>query len=338
MRLVDLRSDTVTRPTAGMRRAIFEAEVGDDVLGDDPTVQRLEATTAERLGKEAALFVPSGTMANQLAIRLHTRPGDEVLMEAGAHPFNYEAGAAAIISGVSIRPLPGRRGLLDPSQVSAALRPIDPHFSPVTLLTVEDTANRGGGVVHPLPLLDALAETAGAIGAAAHLDGARLWNAAVASGVEVSRRAERYDTVSVCLSKGLGAPVGSLLCGPRDLITHTARRFRKALGGGMRQSGLLAAAGLYALEHHVERLALDHGRAKALAHALRALGLDAPEPETNMVFVTFPGAQERLADLEAAGLRCGAVSADTLRCVTHLDINDEGLDLAIDAFRRTLGG
>jgi len=331
--VVDLRSDTVTRPTPAMRRAIAEAEVGDDVFGEDPTILRLEAMAAERLGKEAGLFVPSGTMANQIAIRIHTRAGDELLCEAGGHPFNYEAGGAAMLSGVSSRPLQGQRGLLDPTMVAASFRPVDPHFSPITLLIVEDTSNRGGGSVHPLPLLDALAGTAHDRGAATHLDGARLWNAVVASGESAERRLRGYDTVSMCLSKGLGAPVGSVLVGPAALMER-ARRFRKALGGGMRQAGILAAAGVHALEHHIDRLADDHARARVLAEGLQGLGLEVRPPETNMVYVKVDDGAHAVNVLAESGVRALAVSPTELRLVLHLDVDDEGVAAAIGAFRR----
>lgn len=330
--LVDLRSDTVTRPTPAMRRAIADATVGDDVLGDDPTVKRLEARMAERLGKEAALFTPSGTMANQLAIRCHTRPGDEILVEAGAHPFNHEAGGAAMISGVQIRPQVGTRGMLDPAAVAAAFHPDDPHYAPLTLVCAEDTTNRGGGAVWPVPKLDAVGAAAHAGGAATHLDGARLFNAVVASGVPAERRARAYDTVSVCLSKGLGAPVGSLLAGPRDLV-HMARRMRKALGGGMRQAGMLAAAGLHAMDHHIGRLADDHARAARLADGLRAAGYAAAPPETNMIYVSVPDADTWVAALGERGILTLGVGPRELRLVTHLDIDDAAVACTLEAFR-----
>jgi len=334
--LVDLRSDTVTRPTPAMRQAIASAVVGDDVLGDDPTVQRLERLVAERLGKEAALFTPSGTMANQIAIRCHTRPGDEILVEGGAHPFNYEAGGAAMISGVQIRTQPGERGMLDPTAVAVAFHPDDPHYAPLTLVCVEDTANRGGGTVWPLDRLDAVSAAARAGGAATHLDGARFFNAVVASGIPAARRAQGYDTVSVCLSKGLGAPIGSLLAGPRDLI-HVARRMRKALGGGMRQVGIIAAAGLHAMEHHVDRLADDHARAATLAAGLVAAGYEAPRPETNMVYVRVPDGSRWVDGLAARGVQALAVGPDELRLVTHLDVDDAGVERTLAAFRELRG-
>ena len=329
--IVDLRSDTVTRPTPGMRRAIADADVGDDVFGEDPQVNELEAVSAELSGKEAALFVPSGTMANQIAIRVHTRPGDEVLMEATAHPFNYEAGGAAVISGVQIRALPGRDGRLDPAAVAAAIRGPDVHFAPARLLCVEDTSNRGGGTVHALALLDELAATAHGRGLATHLDGARAMNAVIASGQPLARRAAGYDTVSFCFSKGLGAPAGSVLCGPRALLTD-ARRVRKMLGGGMRQAGLLAAGCAYALRHHVERLADDHRRARELSMGLLLAGYDVKLPETNLIYVTVADGPATVTALSARGVRCFATGPTSIRLVTHLDVDDDGVRHAVRAF------
>ena len=331
MTFVDMRSDTVTRPTSSMWDAMRSAELGDDVLGDDPTVQALQERAAAMLGKEAALFVPSGTMANQIAIRLHTQPGDSIVMEATAHHFNYEAAGAAMISGVQTRTLPGVDGILDPADVSKAFPKRDPHCSPTRLLTVEDTANRGGGTPHPLATLDALAREAHCRGAATHLDGARLFNAAVATETDVSRRVRDFDTVSICLSKGLGAPVGSVLAGPADLIDR-ALWIRKALGGGMRQAGVIAAAGLYALEHHVERLSDDHARATRLGQALTELGYPTKPPRSNMLYVTVTDGSEAQSLLESKGVQCLSVSQTELRLVTHLDVDDDGIDRAISAF------
>lgn len=334
---VDLRSDTLTRPTAAMRAAMAQAEVGDDVFGEDPTVRALEELAAARLGKEAALYVPSGTMANQLAIRGFTQPGDAVLLEAEAHPFLYEAGGAAVLSGVQLIPLPGRRGVLSPEQVQGALRAPDDHVPPATLLCLENTTNRGGGAVWPVSVLDAVCDTAHQAGLRVHLDGARLFNAAVALGVGVDRLAQGADSVSVCLSKGLGAPVGSLLAGPAGWIRR-ARRHRKMLGGGMRQAGIVAAAGLYALEHHVERLAVDHARAARLADALAAQGWEVLAPETNMVYVTVPDAPAAQASLEAQGVRLLAVSPTRVRMVLHLDVDDAGVERAIAAWGARAAG
>lgn len=328
---VDLRSDTVTRPSAAMRAAMAYAEVGDDVLGDDPTVQALERLAMELSGKEAALFTPSGTMANQIAIRCWTQPGDEVLMEAGAHPFNYEAGGPAVIAGVQIRPIPAERGLLEPERVWEHIRPVNDHFAPATLLCVEDTSNRGGGSVYPLATLAALYGGARARGLRVHLDGARVFNAAVKLGVPLSDITLCCDSVSFCLSKGLGAPVGSLLAGPADWIAR-ARRVRKMLGGGMRQSGILAAAGIYALNHNVAGLAEDHRRARSLWWGLRDRSFRCEEPETNMVYVRVKDGASAVAALEERDVLALAVNADTLRLVTHLDVDDEGVQQALDAF------
>jgi threonine aldolase len=311
--------------------AMRRAKLGDDVLGDDPTVIALEQLAADLLDKEAALFTPSGTMANQIAIRLHTQPGDAIVMEAGAHPFNYEGAAAAMISGVQIRPIAGEQGILNPQLVEAEFRGSDPHYAPVSLICAEDTANRGGGTPYPLDVLDALGALAHDRAVHAHLDGARLFNAAVATGISAARRAAHYDTVSICLSKGLGAPVGSLLVGPKALI-HKGRWVRKALGGGMRQAGLLAAAGIHALEHHIDRLAEDHTRAIRLAEGLNALGYTAVRPQSNMIYVDVGDGPATETALEAAGLLCLAVSPSSLRLVTHLDVDDAGIAHALAAF------
>ena len=330
--MIDLRSDTVTRPTAGMLQAMTHADLGDDVLGDDPTVQALEARCAQLSGKEAALFTPSGTMANLIAICLHTRKGDEVLQEAGAHPFNYEAAGAAAVAGVQIRPLVGTRGLLAPEQVAAAIRPDNDHFAPATLLCVEDTANRGGGTVYPLAQLDALTALAADRGLRRHLDGARVFNAVVQSGIALDRRARDFDTVSFCFSKGLGAPVGSVLCGTAADL-HRARRIRKMLGGGMRQSGVLAAAALYALDHHIDRLADDHARADALAAGLNALGFSTDPHDTNLLYVRCADGPAIEAGLAERGIASIAVAPDCVRLVTHLDVDDSAIEATLAAFR-----
>ncbi len=243
---IDLRSDTVTKPTPAMRRAMAEAEVGDDVFGEDPTVNALQEKVAALLGKEKALFVPSGTMANQLSIKAHTQPGDEVILEASAHPYNFEGGAGAMLSGVQFYCLPGVRGILEASQVEEAVRPLDHHFAVSRLVCLENTHNRGGGSIYPLKHIAAISKLAHSKGLLVHLDGARLWNASVATGLEPAQYAQWADSVSVCLSKGLGAPVGSLVAGSTAFIDRV-HRFRKMFGGGMRQAGILAAAGIYAL-------------------------------------------------------------------------------------------
>lgn len=336
--IVDLRSDTVTQPTAAMKRAMVDAPLGDDVLGDEPTVQRLEAICAERSGKEAALFMPSGTMANLVALRVHTQPGDEVLMHAGAHPFNYEAAGSAMFSGVQIRPLPGDGGMLDAATVLGAIRPENDHFCPATLVCTEDTANRGGGAVYPLDQLDAVAEAAHSRGLGTHLDGARVFNAVVASGVSLERRCRGYDTVSFCFSKGLGAPVGSVLVGSAEAM-KLGRRMRKALGGGMRQSGMLAAAAIHALEHHVDRLADDHDRTRRVGEGLMALGftLERP-PETNMLYVVVDDGEAWQARLEALGVRGLATGPGAVRLVFHLGVDDAGVEHTLEAFRQIAGG
>lgn len=327
--MVDLRSDTVTRPTAAMVKAMIEAPLGDDVYGEDPTVNRLEEVAAERAGKEAGLFVPSGTMANQIAIRILTRGGDEVLTHEDSHPMNWEAGGAAVISGVQLRPLPGANGILEEETVRKAFKPEDPHIAPPTLLTLEDTANRGGGTVYPLDRLDALGGMAHQEGLSVHLDGARVFNAVVESGVPLDRRLAHIDTVSFCLSKGLGCPAGSLLCGPRDAIAF-GRRVRKMLGGGMRQAGILAAAGLFALEHHVGRLAEDHRRAQVLAEALRGAGYTVATPSTNLVFVNGIRAPRELCEAaKSRGVLFSAAGPNTVRLALHLDIDDVGVARAV---------
>lgn len=334
--MIDLRSDTVTKPTPAMRRAIAEAEVGDDVFRDDPTVQRLEKTVAERLGKEAGLFVASGTMGNQVAVAAHTRPGDEVLLEERSHVFIYEAGAPAVISGVQVRTLPGHGGLVTAETLASALRPKDVHFSESRLLVLENTHNRAGGRVLPLHGMRATVELAWERGLKVHLDGARLWNASVASGIPEARYADWCDSVSVCFSKGLGAPIGSVLCGRGEFIER-ARHVRKRLGGGMRQAGIIAAAALYALEHHRDRLAEDHRRARELATFLSGMpefSIDPATVETNIVVIGITrGTPERWCEAMARrGVRIVPFGPGALRSVTHLDVDDSGIRLAEEAF------
>lgn len=330
---IDLRSDTVTRPSATMRKAMMDAPVGDDVLGDDPTVQRLEAIAAERVGHEAALFMPSGTMTNQVAIRCHTQPGDRLLLEAQSHPYLYEAGGPSAISGVLIAPIAGTHGILNPEDVANAVPPEDVHFAPATLLCIENTTNRGGGRPYPTETLEALHRVAAKSALKTHLDGARLFNAAVAQDVSAASIGAPFDSVSFCLSKGLGAPVGSLLCGNKDWI-HTARRVRKMLGGGMRQSGILAAAGIYALEHNVDRLVDDHQHAEQLWAGLTAQGWQAEKPNTNMVYLTVNDAASLAEDLMAEGVRCIALAKDRIRLVTHLDVGQGDIERALSSFER----
>jgi threonine aldolase len=342
--IIDLRSDTLTRPTAAMREAMARAEVGDDVYGEDPTVRALEERTAALLGKAAALFVPSGTMGNQLALRCQTEPGDEILLHEASHIALYERGAYALLSGVTLRPLAGERGIVTPEAVGAAVRPARLAayglFPPSRLLALENTHNAGGGTVWPLATLEAAAAAGRDAGLALHLDGARLWNAATALGVEPAAIAAPFDSVSVCFSKGLGAPVGSALVGSADLI-HKARRFRGLFGGAMRQAGVIAAAALHGLEQHRERLATDHRRAAALATGLEQLApfrVSAATVQTNIVMAEIDGI-EAAALVEAAagqGLRFLAVGPDRLRFVTHLDLPDDAVERALAILERVL--
>ena len=333
---IDLRSDTITKPTAGMREAIYKAEVGDDVFSEDPTVSALENKAAELLGREAALFVPSGTMANQIAIKTLTGAGDEFIMDQGAHPFMYESGAVSLISAVQLRPLPGKRGILGPEQIEAVIRADDVHFPPTRGVSIENTHNRGGGTIYPLETVKAIREVADRRGLVMHMDGARLFNACVAAGIPAREYARYCDTVSFCLSKGLGAPVGSLLVSDRDLIKN-ARRWRKALGGGMRQAGILAAAGIYALDHNIDRLARDHENAKNLARGLNGidgLEIDPDEVQTNLVIfrITRTGltAADLVGRLKENGVLVLAVGPDQIRAVTHLDVMPEEITRAVE--------
>lgn len=339
MPLVDLRSDTVTRPTAAMRAAIASAEVGDDVYGEDPCVNRLQERVAELAGMEAGLFVASGTMGNQIALCVHLRPGDEVVLEAGAHIRLYEAGGLAANAGGQLWPVAGRQGVLDPTEVEAAFHVDDPHFPRTALIAVEDTSNRGGGTVYPLQTLDALVALGQRRGVPLHMDGARAWNAVAASGVPLARRLRGFASVSLCFSKGLGAPVGSVLCGSRAFI-HAADRVRKRLGGGMRQAGVLAAAALHALDHHRERLVEDHARALRLAEALGEIpGVSySNQPQTNLLYLTVPDGPEWSRRLRAEGVLCNPTGPRQLRLVTHLDVDDAGVAHAIDAFHRVATG
>jgi threonine aldolase len=335
--LIDLRSDTVTRPTAAMRRAMAEAPVGDDVLGDDPTVQALEARSAEILGLEAAVYMPSGTMTNQVAIRTHTEPGDEIIVEANAHAYFYEAGGPAALSGVMCRLIEGERGIFTAAQVRAVLRPRNLHFPVTKLVCVENTHNRGGGSVWPLSTIAEVSKAAREAGLRMHLDGARLWNAAVATGIPEREWVGHFDSVSVCFSKGLGAPVGSALAGTKTFIDR-ARRFRKMFGGGMRQSGLIAAGALHALEHHRERLAEDHENARRLARGIADLSgieCDPATVETNIVVfgVTRMPAGALVAKLKDAGVLMLARDERSLRAVTHLDVSRDQIDEAIGVMR-----
>ena len=340
---IDLRSDTVTRPTPAMRAAIAAAEVGDDVLGDDPTVRALEERVAALLGKEAALFTPSGTMANQLALGALCGPGDELICERGSHVVNYEGGAISALWGAQSTVLDGTRGLFTVEQLEAVLRPPghhdDPHAPRQQVLALEDTHNRGGGAVWPIAQLEAVAARARRAGLSVHLDGARLWNAHVQSGVPLPRLCSVADTVSVCLSKGLGAPAGSLVATTAARMP-LLRRLRKRLGGGMRQSGLLAAAGLHALDHHLARLAEDHQHARALAEAVAqvpGLAVDLASLETNIVLVEvhLPGGPAALVEAaRAEGVLFFPVGPTKARLVLHLDVPASAIPLAAERIAR----
>jgi threonine aldolase len=319
----DLRSDTLTLPSLAMRAAMAAAEVGDDVYGEDPTVKRLEASVAEILAKESALFVPSGTMANQIALLLHANRGDEVIVGEGTHCMNFEAGAAAAWAGVQFAVV-GRGGLFSAEDALDAIRAQVDHLPRSALVVIENTHNLGGGRVFPIGDCERIAESARARGLGLHMDGARLWNAAVATGLGADELAAPFDTVSVCFSKGLGAPVGSALVGSRDHI-RAARRFRKMLGGALRQAGILAAAALYALEHNRARLAEDHAAARGFAERLKsAPGLQIAKVETNIVLIqTLHADAAQIAERAAArGVRVHALGPRTLRAVTHLDISE----------------
>jgi threonine aldolase len=345
MNPVDLRSDTVTKPTPEMRAAMATADVGDDVFGDDPNVNALQLEVAQLLGKEAALFVPSGTMSNQLALRAHGQPGDALLAHTRCHIHAWEGGGPAAISGLTTRTVDTPDGLLPPDWLLANLNlDGDPHRSPARILTLENTHNACGGIVLDQPRVRELCETARSQGVATHLDGARLMNAVSASGRSAAELAAPFDSVSLCLSKGLGAPVGSVLAGSATFVRR-AWRFRKMLGGGMRQAGILAAAGRFALQHHVAGLAHDHRRAKAFAHAcagLPGLKVDVASVQTNLVYVTvnmeeMPNPQRRPDDTMTTRLAAQGVwitgDATRFRAVFHLQVDDDGLQRAIEAVR-----
>ena len=329
MKVVDLRSDTVTRPTDAMRRVMADAEVGDDVYGEDPSVNRLQERAAELLGVEAALFVPSGTMGNQASLRALTRPGDVVLAGDDAHVLLYEAGGPAALSGLQIQTI-GNGGLFDGADVRAAVAPDQAHFAPTRVVTIENTHNRSGGRVFPLQQVKDVALAARESGLRLHLDGARIFNAAVATGTPAATWAEPFDTTTFCLSKGLGAPVGSLVCASREIIREV-HRARKMLGGGMRQAGILAAAGLHALEHHVERLADDHANARRLAAGLAKLGFRvSPPPETNMVMFAVEDTAGFLRETRARGVWINPMAEGQFRAVTHLDVSEADVDTALE--------
>ncbi|MGH2375253.1 MAG: low-specificity L-threonine aldolase [bacterium] len=340
-RVIDLRSDTVTQPTDAMREAMARAEVGDDVYGEDPTVNALEALSAQRTGKAAAVFVPTGTMANLVAVMSHTQKGDEVILDSEAHTYLHESGALTAVAGCHPRPLLTEWGIISPSQFEAALRPPDVHFPPTRLVVIENTHNRHGGTVATAEQIDDLAAAAHRHGVKVHLDGARLFNAVVALGVPASRLAANVDSVTFCVSKALSAPVGSVLCGDADFIGR-ARRFRKMVGGGMRQAGVLAAAGIVALEQMVDRLADDHRVARALAEALSALpglSIDLARVQSNIVRLDLGDrdARKLAGELRSRGVKVGVTGPHRMRLVTNRHVSLDDVPVVVEAFRAVLG-
>ncbi len=335
---IDFRSDTVTRPSKGMLEAMMSAEVGDDVFSDDPTVNRLQERVAELLGKEASVFAPSGTMANQIALYYHTSPGDEVYCEAGCHARNYEAGAPAFISGAMLCPIQGKRGAYTVEDVEPLIRPADEHFPPSRLIWIENTANRAGGAVFPQHEILRLREFADKHGLGFHLDGARIWNAAAATGKSEKELAAPFDTVNACFSKGMGCPVGSITAGSKEYFDK-ARRIRKRLGGGMRQAGILAAAALYAIENNRRRMADDHRRARIIAETIAEhtpFEIDLEAVQSNIViFNAAPSGktgEEAAQKLGENRIRC-IPFGDAIRMVTHLDIDEEDVEHTVKVFK-----
>jgi len=335
---IDLRSDTVTQPTNGMREAMANADVGDDVLGDDPTVQQLESLVANMCGKESGLFVPSGTMSNAVALKTHTVPGDEIITERYSHIYLYEGGGYAALCGSSIALPEGVNGLLTPELVQHAIRKqkgSQSHYPDGNLVCVENTANRGGGTCYVQETLDSIAEVSREKNCATHIDGARIFNASVATNTSLSRMTRDYDSVSICLSKGLGAPVGSVLVGSEEFIQQ-AHRWRKMFGGGMRQSGILAAAGIYAIENNIERMNEDHRRAKTIAQAIDEMdhvSVDVDAVQTNMVYFSANdfSASEVSQHMAQSGIDMFDISPTHCRIVTHLHITDEDVENVINA-------
>jgi threonine aldolase len=328
---IDLRSDTVTRPSPQMRKAMFEAEVGDDVFQEDPTVNALQEYAAGLLGKEAALFVSSGVMANQICLNVLTNPGDEVICEKDSHIFNYESGSPAKLSGIQLYPLDGKMGVITPDQVENAIRPITAYYMPRTkVIEVENTHNRAGGTIQPLDNIIELGKLAKKYNLNYHLDGARIWNASVATGISVKEYAKYFDTISCCLSKGLGAPVGSIIAGSKDFIKE-AFRIRKSWGGGMRQVGILAAAGLYALKNNISRLEEDHRKAKMIAELLggmKSIKIDLNSVQTNIIIFKSLNisVDEALTKCKEKGLLLSIGAHDFLRTITHLDVSFPDID------------
>ncbi|MDP9132768.1 MAG: low specificity L-threonine aldolase [Nitrospirota bacterium] len=342
--MIDLRSDTVTKPSPAMRDAMARAEVGDDVYGEDPTVNRLQEVGAALVGKKSALFVPSGTLGNQLCLRAQAEPGREVIVERTSHIVRYEQGAAGALAGVQLHWVNGTRGLMTVEQVEAAIRPKDTNSVQSALLCIENTHNAGGGTVYPLSTIEAIRTVVSSHGIPMHLDGARLFNAVISSGVSAADYARQFDTVTFCLSKGLGAPAGSLIATDDQRLLERLRRFRRMYGGAMRQAGILAAAGLYALEHNIQRLAEDHANARRLAALLQQIPVVSLNPDavaTNILFFDVDSSRLSIpafvAALKQEGLLIGAVGGKTCRAVTHLDVSAEAIERAGGIVARVLG-
>jgi threonine aldolase len=335
---VNLFSDTQTRPTDGMRRAIADAEVGDEQRFADPTTIRLQERVAELLGHESALFLPSGTMCNQIAIRLHTRPGgDELIAAANSHPVNYEAGGPALFAGAMVRTIDTPTGVFEAAQLEAAIRPAGDRYAPRSrVVSVEQTTNVGGGHVWPLETVRGVLDAARTHDMRAHLDGARLMNAVVASGTSAADWAGGFDTAWIDFTKGLGAPVGAVLAGSQELIEE-AWRYKQMIGGALRQSGIVAAGCLYALDHHVDRLADDHANARRLADGLAELGFEVMPPETNIVIAEVADAPQLVGELWERGIEVTPMAPTLIRCVTHLDVDADGIESALAAFREVAG-
>ena len=344
MNIIDLRSDTVTKPSAAMKQAMFNAPLGDDVFGDDPTVNKLQSETAMMLGKQAGLFVPSGTMGNQIALKTLTQPGDEVILDHESHIFRYEVAGAAVMSGLQFHTIHGPGGIMTAEQVREAIRPEDIHQPRTSVVCLENTHNRAGGVVYPLNEIKKISALCKRQKIKMHLDGARLWNASIASGIPLKEYSKYFDSVMVCFSKGLGCPAGSVLAGNKEFIER-ARRSRKMMGGGMRQAGILAGAGLYALKHNIKRMAEDHRRAQTLAKRISQISkikIDLTSVQTNIVVFdikqTGMRSEQAMKELARKGLWLVSFGPTRLRAVTHLDVDDKDIENAGSIVRKIFGG
>ncbi len=340
-KLIDLRSDTVTKPSAGMRKAMFEAEVGDDVYSEDPTVTKLQSYVAELLGKEAALYVPSGTMANQICLNVLTNPGDEVICDRNAHIFQYESGSPAALSGLQLNLVESERGIFTQEQIEPLIRPTSAYYMARTrVIEIENTHNRAGGTIIPLENIKSISDLAKRYNLYMHLDGARIWNASVVTNISPAEYSNHFDSVSVCLSKGLGAPIGSVLAGTKDFVKE-AFRIRKAWGGGMRQVGVIAAAGLYAIQNNISRLNEDHEKAKILAKRLSKIskiGITPDNVETNILMFTLNGIsiEDFLVKCKNEGLLLGAGKVGEIRAVTHMDVSFDEINIAVNIIEKVL--